>query len=130
MVPILSDHAVSDLSTKVSEDQGYRGGPLFLRVNHDQCLGQDSGLDSRSPTNQSSHLQPGSFHLDGVKKLGSTPIKFDKLNYHLHIYPNKQDAKLLKKGFEQGFRVPYEGNSYQTNINKSGKLSQNTPVTM
>ena len=59
--------------------------------------------------------------------MGATPIKSGELINYLNIYPNKQDANILKSGFINGFKVNYSGlvESYICKNLKSATLHTN-----
>jgi hypothetical protein len=41
--------------------------------------------------------------------LGFSPIQILELNKRLSVYPEKEDANLLQRGFWEGFRLNYFG---------------------
>lgn len=91
-------------------------GPLDPRASDgsDRLQCQTSGLGGSSPADLGSSLA-----------LGKSPININALNSYLDLYPNKQDANLLKNGFTNGFRLGFTGDLICTEIRnlKSARLN-------
>lgn len=48
--------------------------------------------------------------------LGYTPVKVERLVHYLDLYPNQEDALLLKEGFTNGFRLQYTGTTLTSSV--------------
>ncbi|KAJ1200350.1 hypothetical protein NDU88_004174 [Pleurodeles waltl] len=54
-------------------------------------------------------LLEGEGHMALLRQKGPTPVRLEFLRPWLHIYPDRDKARLLEWGFREGFRLGYQG---------------------